>query len=207
MLSRFFDRPLSHSQLSSFEYDKEQWYLSYIKGIRFPASPEMIAGSRVGDSIGTDKSELPDLNPPGQKEYEMKAVIDGITIIGYADHYCRESKTLHENKTSTNKYRWNQRKTDEHGQLTMYALLLQLQDGTNPEEVNMQLNFIPLKLTGVELRPTGTIKLFTTSRTQEQVDAYVEYIKATIKDMESYAQQRIEAEKRCVSMVGTARLL
>ena len=207
MHERFKDRPLSHSQLSSFEYDKEQWYQSYILGIRLPANPNMLAGSRIGDSIGTDTSEVPDLVPPGIKEYKLVGEIDGIHMIGYADHHCPDTLVLNENKTSTTKYRWNQRKTDEHLQLTMYALLLQLQDKVAPEEVTMYLNFIPLQLKGVDLKPTGVVKSYETRRTQEQVNDYIKYLKQTIEDMDSYAQWRVAQDKQRASINGTARLL
>ena len=207
MYNRFKDRPLSHSQLASFEYDKEQWYQSYILGLRSPATPNMLAGSRIGDSIGADNNEVPDLNPPGVKEYAIKGEVDGIYMIGYADHYCPDTLVLNENKTSTTKYRWNQKKTDEHPQLTMYALLLQIQDKVKPEDITMWLNFIPLELKGVDLKPTGKVKSYETRRTQEQVKEYVKQMKQTIEEMESYAQWRLAQDKQRVSIKGTTRLL
>ena len=33
----------------------------------------------------------------GKKEYELKAKLNGLTLIGYADHYCPNSKVLNEN--------------------------------------------------------------------------------------------------------------
>jgi len=192
MHDRFIKRPLSHSQLSSFEYDPEQWYQSYWLGVRSPANAEMMAGSRIGDLIGTDKSPIPNLTPPGVKEYEMKGVYEGITLIGFADHYCPETKVLHENKTSANKSRWTKKKVSEHPQLTMYAMLLQLQDGVEPEEVTMYLNFIPVCLTGVTYNvcQSDTWKQFETRRTKEDVQLYQIYLMDTIAKMESYAAFR-----------------
>lgn len=190
MLDRFKERPLSHSQLSSWEYSPEQWYTSYWLGQRQPPTPEMLAGSRIGDSIGTDESLVPDLVPPGVKEFEMRAEWNGIPLVGYADHYCPDTFILSENKTSPNKSRWTQKKTDEHKQMTMYAFLLNLMDGTRPEDVTMYLNFIPLKLVGVTYQPSGNWKQFETYRTKADIEAYKDYIMDTVEAMNEYAMKR-----------------
>jgi hypothetical protein len=122
----------------------------------------------------------------------MKAVYEGITLVGYADHYCPKTKVLHENKTSANKSRWTPKKVAEHPQLTMYALLLWLQDGVEPEEVDMYLNFIPVCLTGVQYQVCApdNWRQFKTVRTKEDVRLYQAYLMDTIAKMEAYAKLR-----------------
>jgi len=189
MKKRFHNRALSHSQLSSWEYNKDEWYDSYILGIKSPPTPEMLAGNRIGDSIGTDKSEVPDLVPPGVKEYELHVEYEGIPLIGYCDHFCPSMLVLHENKTSPNKSRWTQRKADEHHQLTMYALMLNLRDGIEPEDIEMWLNFIPVELVGVTYKPT-TWRAFETRRTKQHLEAYKLYIMRTVEAMDEYIRVR-----------------
>ena len=186
MKNRFKQRALSHSQLASWDYNPEEWYNSYILNQRSAPTPEMVAGSRIGDLIGTEGSPLPDLAPPGTKEYELHGEWEGIPMVGYADHFCPTMLILHENKTSPNKARWTQSKVDKHNQLTMYAMLLELQHGIAPEDVEMYLNFIPVALVGVTYQPLPTWRQFETRRTKADVEAYKAYILDTIEQMERY---------------------
>lgn len=186
MKTRFEKRALSHSQLASFEYNPDEWYKSYILNIKSPPTPEMQAGSRIGDLIGTPDSPIPDLTPPGVKEFELHGQWEGISFVGYADHYCPNMCVLHENKTSPNKSRWSQKKVDEHKQLTMYAFLLNLQYGVEPEDIEMYLNFIPVALVGVSYQPLPNWRQFETRRTTKDVDAYKDYVIETVEAMERY---------------------
>lgn len=190
---RFKKRPLSHSQLSSFEYDPEQWYDTYILGNKIKANPAMEFGTLVGDSIGTETSMVPGLTPPGVKEYELRANLDDIWLVGFADHYCKDTYTLHENKTSDKPDRWTQAKVDSHPQLTMYALLLFLQDKVRPEDVTMQLNFIPVERGGdmiYRMPEPPVYHAFLTRRTTQDILDYTQYILDTVKKMEEYAKNK-----------------
>ena len=152
----------------------------------------MLFGSLVGDSIGTEKSLVPTLVPPGIKEYELRAKIGDIYLVGYADHYCPFKKILHENKTSENTTKWTQKAVNEHGQLTMYALLLFLQDKTPPSDVTMYLNYIPVIKGGdfmIRLPEPPTYTQFKTTRTNLQIVEYVGYIKNIVKKMNEYIEK------------------
>lgn len=190
---RFKKRPLSHSQLGSWEWDKEQWYNNYILGIREPATPAMKFGNVVGDSIGTKKSLVPDLQPPGVKEYKLTGNLDDIYMIGFADHYCDKTLVLHENKTSDNLKRWNQKKVDSHTQLDMYLLLLFLSERIKPEDVEVYLNFIPVERGGdmiYRVPEPPVYHQFKTKRTSVDLLKYSQYIVDTVKEMEQYAKER-----------------
>lgn len=190
---RFIERPASYSFFSSWEYDKEEWYQNYFKDNKEPANAAMKFGTLVGDSIGTPNSLVPTLTPPGIKEYELRATIAGIQCVGYCDHYCPKTKTLHENKTTANTKKWNKQSVDNHKQLDMYALLLMLQDKTHPSEVKMFLNYIPVLKKGLgefKLPEPATYIQFPTKRTALQVANYANYIKQTVIEMEQWVKLR-----------------
>jgi hypothetical protein len=192
-MNRFDKRPLSHSQLSSFEYSPEQWYQSYILGIRQPANTAMLMGNKIGDSIGTPDSLVPDLVPPGVKEFELHAKLGDISIVGFCDHFDMETKTLHENKTSSTKDRWTQKKVDEHPQLTMYCLMLFLQHKIKPEDITIYLNFIPVEEQGdftLALPNPPKFTQFKTRRTTRQILEYAVYVQETVKKMDEYVLNR-----------------
>ena len=190
---RFKKRPLSHSQLSSWEYNPEEWYRRYILGEWTPPTPNMIFGNTVGDSIGTPKSLVPDLVPPGIKEYRLTAEVDGIPLIGYADHYCPDTRVLHENKTSETRGRWTQGKADKHTQIDMYLLMLYLSEGVPPETVECYLNFIQTRPTGLGYRLHKDVRwrqFRVATKTMADLDRYQEYLLATVEAMHEYAEQR-----------------
>lgn len=189
---RFIKRPLSWSQLSSWNFSKEQWFTSYILGKREPANSLMLAGSRIGDAIGTDTNPVTGLEPVGDKEHAMNVEIDGIKMVGYADHYCPVSLVLNENKCSDKKGRWTQGKVDKHGQIDMYLLMLMHRDGIKPEDVECWLNFILLDQVGVgyNVHTPPVFKRFRTSRTTKQVEAFLDDVKQTVEHMHQYIESR-----------------
>lgn len=193
MHHRFIKRPLSYSQLSAWDYGKEEWYQRYIIGQPYKTNSAMNAGNIVGDSIGTDKSLVPDLVPPGIKEFKLTAQLGNIYMIGFADHYCPETKVLHENKTSTNRKKWTQGVVDRHKQLDMYCLMLALTHNTAPEDVEIYLNYIPV-IENQDMRyylpEPPEFRQFRTSRTIEQIDAFAEEIQQTVQQMHEYIEQR-----------------
>lgn len=188
---RFKERPASFSFFSSWEYNKNEWYDNYILGNWKESNAAMRFGTLVGDSIGTPNSMVPSLVPPGEKEYKMRAKIGDIYLVGYADHYCPKTKTLHENKTTVKKDKWTKQSVDEHKQFDMYALLLMLQDKVAPKDITMYLNYIPVELKGVgyKLPKKPTYIQIPTKRTALQVAEYATYIKKTVVDMEQYVLQ------------------
>ena len=190
IFERFYKRPLSHSQISAFEYSPAKWYDSYVLGVKEPPNHEMLAGSRIGDLIGTPDSPIPDLTPPGVKEFEMRAEFEGMRLIGFADHYCTDTLVLHENKTSPNKSRWSKKKVDEHKQLTMYALLLNLKYDVEPEDIDMYINFIPLTIIGLDYQPLLNWRQFKTKRTKQDLEDYKKHIVRIVELMNEYDKQR-----------------
>lgn len=153
----------------------------------------METGSIIGDSIGTKHSLVPDLNPPGIKEFKLEANLGDIWLIGYADHFCPDTLELNENKTSTNTKKWTKGSVDRHGQLTLYALLLFLKHDIKPEDITMYLNYIEV-IEGPDMRyylpNPPRVKRIQTTRTAEDVEKYVNYIHDTVQEMEEYVIHR-----------------
>lgn len=189
--TRFRKRPLSYSQLASWEWNKEEWYKRYILNEPFSPTPETDAGNRIGDMIGGENCPL-GLAGEGIKEYQLSGEVDGIPLTGFIDIWNDTESRLHENKTSYNKSRWSQRKADEHGQLTMYALMLS-DEGVLPSNIQMFLNFIPLRLVGVSYELFEPVKWrqYETRRTQGDVEAYKMYIVDTVRDMHEYVENYV----------------
>ena len=193
MHDRFIKRPLSYSQLSCWEWSHEDWYQNYIKNKPRGKSAAMEIGNVIGDSIGTDNSLVPGLNPPGQKEYPLTAQLKDIYIVGYCDHWCPDTLELNENKTAVNTKKWTQGSVDKHGQLTMYCLMLFLRYGIPPEDVKIYLNYIRV-IEGADMRyylPNPVeFKRFETKRTSEDILKYTDYIQRVVTEMHEYVINR-----------------
>ena len=190
---RFKTRPLSWSQLSTFAYNKDDWYKRYVLNEADPPNAAMLYGSVVGDSIGTEKSMVPTLVPAGVKEYELRGNIDKIHMVGFADHYCPNTLVLNENKTTDKPNKWNQKSVDQHGQLTMYALLLFLQDRVKPETVTMYLNYIPVEVGNdfiYRLPDPPTYTAIPTKRTTLDILNFITYVQKTVVEMEAFANSK-----------------
>jgi len=187
-------RPVSWSCLSSWEWNKESWYKSYVLGERDPATPAMLFGNTVGETLGTKDSMVPGIIAYPEMEYKLEAKLGKIKLIGYADSYHPEKKMLREYKTSQNAKRWNQDSVDKHGQLTMYALLLFLMDKVKPEDLKIHLDHIPTQENGdfsVSLVDPITINTFETKRTMKDILEFATYIKDTHKQMCEYTPEGV----------------
>ena len=167
----------------------------YVLGKTSSPTPAMRFGSDVGDAIGTPDSPVPDLAPCGEKEYKLSAEVEGIALLGFADHFCPDCLTLHENKTSDNPKRWTQGKVDKHTQIDMYLLLLYLSEGIPPERVTCYLNFIEARPSGLGYRlhePPRWTQYRVRTKTMADLDAYTEYVVKTVEAMQQY----IEAQSK-----------
>jgi hypothetical protein len=157
----------------------------------------MEIGNIVGDSIGTPHSLVPDLVPPGIKEYPLRASLGDIHIVGFADHFCPDTLELNENKTAVNPKKWTKGTVDRHGQLTMYALMLFLKHDIKPEDLTIYLNYIRV-IEGADMRyylpDPVELKRFQTKRTGADLLAYSVYILQTVENMETYIKERAKVE-------------
>lgn len=212
------DRPISWSAISSFEYDADQWYEKYVvhalctrnkfapDGImvlqgycvitdshnpRCPAvetSPQMEFGKMVGERYVADPKYLPKLPRFQIFEHEYRCSFKKIPLIGFADGWSPADLHLGELKTGVKK--WDQKRADEHGQITMYNLMAYLIEGIKPEEIRNTLMWLPTQLVGdkVSFKPDTQPVFIETKRTMTQVLEFGTRIVKTIEAMQEYAE-------------------
>jgi len=188
-------RPLSWSQISSFHYNPEQWFRRYILNEKDPETKELLFGKEIGKKLETDPTFLPMIPRHSKMEYPFSATVSGIKLIGYADTFCDiTNKKLGEYKTG--KKEWDQKRVDEHGQLTMYALMNYISNKVKPEDVEITLTWMPT----IETRDFDiafvksiekNIKTFTTKRTMQDIIKFGASIKETVEEMQKYVDKHI----------------
>lgn len=186
------DRPLSWSAISSFEYSPEQWYTTYILGIR-QESKELTFGSYVDTKLQNDPTFLPQVERYPIMQHGMRAALKGvIPLIGYADGWCSTTLRLKDDKTG--KKPWDQKRTDETGQLTMYAFLLYLTARIKPEDLRLFISWLPTVEQGdfsIGFRDDPVVpQIFETRRTMEDILEFGMRIKITLAAMEEYVINR-----------------
>lgn len=182
------NRALSWSAISSFEYDPEQWYKSYVLGIR-TTSKEMEYGSLIDRKIQDDPTFLPNVPRYPAMQYAMKTTFSGIKLVGIADGYDPVKKQLADFKTG--KKKWDQARANETGQLSMYCLLLYLIDKIKPEDMELFIHWIPTKEVGdfsIDMVDPNTIYTFKTKRTMKDILDFGARIKRVRNEMIAYAQ-------------------
>lgn len=212
------ERDLSWSGYSSFLWDKEQWWDKYclhgkctrdkkdesgimilegfctIAGRPSPLCPlvqgsiEMDFGKIVGDKLASDPTFLPHMRRRSIFEYELKVKLGKIGLIGFIDSY--EPHT-HLEEYKTGKKPWDQKRADEHDQITMYLLMLYLMHGVRPEDIRCAIHWMPTQDTGdFQIRFINESKIYTfyTGRTLEQVLMFGEKLLRTHKEMIEYSK-------------------
>lgn len=192
-------RPLSWSAISSFDYDPEQWYQNYIMKNRQPLSPELIFGNKFAISAEKRKPLRP-VTLLSQMEKGFKVVFGKIHLTGFADTYCRISKRkIGEYKTGVKK--WDQKRVDEHGQITLYCLMNYIAHKMKPEDLKLFLEWIPtIKIPQengdysrfdyrIDFDPAYDKAVhFDTKRTMKDMLAFGQYINETVLKMQKYVR-------------------
>lgn len=192
-IKKWKERPYSWSQHSSFTWDPEQWYEKYILGEDQGASREMEFGKFVGGKLEKDPTFLPQIPRHSVMEYEFKCMFGKIPVVGYADSFCdKTNKKLLEFKTGKTKNSWDQKKVDNHGQLTFYLLMNWLINKIKPEDVEVQLIWMPTQDNGdfsiSFVEPIEqNIKSFKTKRTMRDILKFGQEINEIYKKMELFA--------------------
>lgn len=180
-------RPLSWSAISSFEWDKEQWYAKYVLKQEQPPSREMLFGKKFADSVEAGKPLAP-VTVYSIVEQKLECQFAGISLLGFMDTYEPKFK-VREYKSGKNA--WTQEKVDNHGQITMYLLMLYIIHGTRPEQIKCHLDWIPTYETGdfqIDFVRPIRIHTFTTKRTMRDILVFGQRIKRTYKEMQAFAE-------------------
>lgn len=200
-ITTWSERPLSWSQLSSFAWNKDDWYTKYVLGIESPLSPELIFGKAFADSCEASTPLAP-VTLLSKQELPLDAALDGIKLFGYVDTI--DEATLAETgEFKTGAKPWDQKRVDGHGQITMYALMNFLQNKVHPEKAKFWLEWIPTKkvyrdngdFSGYDYDivfasdPPEVIH-FDTKRTMRDILAFASYIKTTRKEMEEFIHSK-----------------
>lgn len=207
-------RPLSWSAISSFEWDPEQWYQKYVihqkctrgdadnlafctvsgvsEDFTCPAietSIEMTFGKIVGERLAADPNYLPHIKRYPIFEHEMKCKLGKIPLVGYADGWAPSVFNLGEYKTG--KKKWDQQRADEHGQITMYCLMLWLIEKIHPDNIISDLHWMPTQDNNdfsISFINEKDVQTFHTKRTMQQVLAFGSRITSTYSAMEAYCK-------------------
>ncbi len=188
-------RALSWSSISSFEYNKEQWFDSYILGKR-QSSPEMTFGKMVGDKLAKDPTYLPQVPRLNTFEHKFEVMFNKIPLIGYADSFCTiTNKKMKEYKTGVKP--WTKKRADEHAQIDMYLLMHYITKKIKPEDVDCELIWLPTKKeeTGdfkvtISFVEPLIIQTFKTKRTMNDILIFGQRIKDRYKEMQEYVKSR-----------------
>lgn len=189
-------RPLSWSAISSFEWSKEQWYDTYILGIR-QESKEMSFGNYVDKKLQEDPLFLPEVDRYPVMQHRMSVVFNKVPLIGYADGY-DPGKIIADYKTG--KKAWNQKRADETGQLTCYAFLTYLIEKIPPSELTLRIVWLPTAEHGdfsIGFRDSPVVPyVFETKRTMLDILQFGQRISRRLKEMEAYVinRQALDAE-------------
>jgi len=194
------NRPLSWSSISSFEYNPEEWYMSYVLGKRKPETKEMIFGKVLAHSIETGKPLVPvtiiypeKIEKGKNVEHSFKVMLGDIPLIGFADTFDHlQHKHLGEFKTGKND--WDQVRVDNHGQITMYLLMNFITYKVLPDDVECFLEWIPTYESGdfkIKFVKPVKIRHFKTKRTMSDVLMFGERINKTVEAMQRYIDSKI----------------
>ena len=190
------DRPLSWSQLSSFRYRPSAWYARYVLGEESPTSKEMLFGKEIGERLASDPTYLPEVPRLPIFEHELKFEFNGLSMIGYIDAWCPETKRLYEYKTSRNKKAWTQQTVNDHGQLRMYAMGLYLTEKIKPEDIYFSLYWIPTHIVEGEVALVEPVEIssFKTKITTADILRFGQEILDTRKAMMDYYENYVSDE-------------
>lgn len=193
LIERWKKRPYSWSQHSQFrDYSPEEWFQSYVLGIKKPSNKRMEYGSIVGKRIENDPSYIPQLPREGVCEYGVEVKMGKIDLVGYMDSFCIDKKIINEFKTSS-PFGWNQDKVDDTykagGQLTFYCLLLLLKEKIKSEDLTIKLHHLHTSEKGdftISFASPFTIDTYITKRTTAEVLKFGSTIIQQRKAMEKY---------------------
>ncbi len=158
---------LSYSQLRLFERSANLYKEVYIDGVRMKANAAMDLGKKLADRMEFDEEsddrmiEHLSIYLPRYEhhEYEIAGEISGVPVFGKLDGFTEFDLDIGEYKTGK---LWTQSMVDKDDQLTFYAMLVWIRFKRLPEKI--RLHWCPTEIVDGQVRPTGEIKTFSTTR-------------------------------------------
>ena len=194
-ITQWRNRSFSWSQYSSFSYSYQQWFDKYILGKEQETTPQLRFGKDFAKAVEDNTHTAPVLRY-SHVEHEIRVNHpDGFPMVGVFDSWSPSTLELGELKTGVKP--WTQKRVDEHGQLTYYAMMLYLKDKIKPEDIKMTLQWLPTGFHGdfsydFTNKENPLIHSFETRRTMLEVLELLSDIKTARKNMEKYALQRLK---------------
>lgn len=186
MNSMDYKRPLSWSQISSFEYDKEQWFKRYILGEKQQETGAMLFGKQIGEKLASDPTFMPEVPRLPVYEYKLTANLGDIPLIGYIDAFDLDNKKLLEFKTGK---KWDKKKAQNHGQIDLYCTLLFAMHKIHPKDLDIKLVWMETEESGdfqtnfvKDMKPV----IFPIKKDMIDVLNMLRRIKQVRKEMEEY---------------------
>lgn len=134
---------ISWSQLLAWEKGEDNFYRTYILGQSFE-NKEMVFGKMIAEGlegkIKCDEAEFCKVYLPQMpnKEHLIRIDFDDVPLLVIMDAF--DDKKLIIDEYKTGRTAWTQRKVDNHGQLTIYAMAVWKKYGKIP---NLRLFWIP----------------------------------------------------------------
>ena len=183
------NRAISWSAISSFDWDPEQWFETYILGKR-STSREMEFGSVVDKRFQEDPTFLPTIPRYGMLQHKMEAKLGKIKLVGVPDDLCLDTFKLFDLKTG--KTAWTQKRADETGQLKMYLLLVWLNYKIPPEKFSCGIHWVPTYEKGdfsIALIEPVKPQTFPVKITMREILEFGVRIERTVAAMKKYAEE------------------
>lgn len=191
---RFDDRrPLSWSAISCFEWDRDEWFSKYVLGRREVPSREMKFGSAFGKSIEEGRCEV-EMDRYDTFEQKLQVRFGDIPLIGFIDNWDSVGQRGFR-ETKTGKKEWTQKRANDHGQLRMYALMIYITYGINPESLEIYLDWFPTVENNdftISLKNPPEIHTFRVKVTMRDILDFGAKINRIYAEMREYAEERIK---------------
>ena len=190
IINNWKKRPLSWSSISSFEYEKAQWFDKYILGKVEQPNALMEFGKRFAEA-NEKRQPLAPVMLHTHCEFKLSGVFGGIPLIGFIDTY-EPGKVVIDHKTGSKE--WTQKRADDHRQLDMYLFMLYLLYQVDPEQIECAIEWVPTKENNdftVSIVEPVKVHRFNTKRTRVDILNFGAYIKKVYKEMEDYSRTRL----------------
>lgn len=186
------NRPFSWSAISSFEWNKEQFWKKYIGKEIMEVTPELEFGSMIDKKIQDEPSFMPELHRFHNMQFKMLCEFNGIPLIGIADTYGEPVPRAALADHKTGRKAWDQKRADETGQLTMYCLMLWQIYKIKPEDIDLYIDWMPTRYLDKKIAFTDPIEVlsFRTKRSMHQVLTFGQRILDTYIQMQDYCHKR-----------------
>lgn len=194
-------RPLSWSAISSFDYDQDQWFSTYMRNQR-QSSPQLTFGSMIDKKYQEDPTFLPHVIRYPILQHKMEAKLGKVPLLGIADTFDPSIPALRDLKTGKEPG-WTQAKLDNPGtkgplygsggQWTFYTLLLYLTKKIKPQDLKLYVDWLPTQInddTSISLINDKDVRTFETKRTMRDILEFGVRIQDTVKSMQMYVNSR-----------------